>query len=304
MSLVKSASVLLSALLSQSCTQAYPSEYQWERIQNIPFADVASLSPLTDYFSPKSDSTAERLAPSTNDFDESDMNNREFLMIPKSYSEAPRKHFDVEYFLKHHPHIKPGHSTRHRPAFEIRPFVGPISELSSGSSGIGQLGSSVADEIFSGLKNFIGNVKFTQPELFDTSKTHQYEYESETSEKRHITREDLLSELHAIKEALQNLKSAVIRVENEISFNKEGVTYPSVAISPQPLVLINPNGASEQGPIEAITEEAVTHPTVTNSSQPPVLINPNGASEQGPIEANNEEGVTYPSDTTPSQTFF
>ncbi|CAG5092391.1 Protein of unknown function [Cotesia congregata] len=271
-------------------TQAYPYQYQWERIRDNPFADVARLSQQIDNSFTKSDPLAERVMPPTNDFDESDKYNRESFMIPKSYSWAPPK---GPAFMRHPMpdyHIRPEYSTRHRAPFTTRPFVRPISGLSSGSSGIGRPGSIVANGIFSGPGRFVGNLKFTQPELFDTSRTHQHEYESETSEKRHITREDLFSELHAIKEALQKLTSAVIRIENEISFK----TFTTL---PQPPVLIDPIVASDLQPKEP-SKEGVTYPTFTTSTQPPVLINSSRASELGPIEANNEKGVNYPTVTS------
>nr|AAL82896.1 CrV1-like protein [Cotesia congregata] len=304
---------------------AYPYQYQWERIRDNPFADVARLSQQIDNSFTKSDPLAERVMPPTNDFDESDKYNRESFMIPKSYSWAPPK---GPAFMRHPMpdyHIRPEYSTRHRAPFTTRPFVRPISGLSSGSSGIGRPGSIVANGIFSGPGRFVGNLKFTQPELFDTSRTHQHEYESETSEKRHITREDLFSELHAIKEALQKLTSAVIRIENEISFktfttlpqppvlidpivasdlqpkepSKEGVTYPTFTTSPQPPVLIDPIVASDLQPKEP-SKEGVTYPTFTTSPQPPVLIDPIVASDLQPKEP-SKEGVTYPTFTTSPQ---
>nr|ABN13951.1 CrV1 protein [Cotesia sesamiae]CCQ19174.1 CRV1 protein [Cotesia sesamiae Kitale bracovirus] len=324
MSLVKSAFVLLSALLCQSCTQVLPSPYQWEGIPENRFAPVAPLSPLTHRSSPKSDFSAKRIMPSTNTFDEIDVHNRKFSMIPKHHSEAPRKQSNFEDFLRsQHPYM-PRHLKKHRSSTKTRPFERYISGIFNERSGTGLPGSIIASGVFSGPENFVGDLHFTQPELFDAPRTQQPGNEFETSGKRYVTREDLFSELRAIEKALQKLTFAVIQIDDGFNSNTfttspqppvlidpsvasdsepkepsvEGVTSPTVTTSPQPPVLNNPSVISKQGPIEANTKEEVTYPTVATSAQLPVPIDSSVTSKQGPIEANNEEKVTYPTLTT------
>ncbi|AEE09597.1 CrV1 protein [Cotesia vestalis bracovirus] len=311
MSLVKSAFVLLSALLSQSCTQALPSQYQWEGIPDNPIADVTPLSPLTDRSSPKSDFSA-----GTNNFDESDVHNRESSMIPKYFSEEPGKYPNFGHFSKSQHHYRPRYLKRHKSIVKTRPSGRHISKFINARSSMGLPGSIIASGVFSGPGNFVGDLHFAQPQVFDGPRTQQPGYESETYGKRYITREDLLSELHAIEKALKKLTSAVIQIEDGFDSNSfttspqppvlidpiviEGVTYPTVTTSPQPPVLIDPSVASDLEPKEP-SVEGVTYPTVTTSPQPPVLNNPSGVSELGPIEATNEEGVTYSTVTTSPQ---
>ncbi|XP_074109115.1 uncharacterized protein LOC141533915 [Cotesia typhae] len=287
MSLVKSAFVLLSALLCQSCTQALPSPYQWEGIPENRFAPVAPLSPLTHRSSPKSDFSAKRIMPSTNTIDEIDVYNRKFWMVPKHHSEAPRKQSNFKDFLSsQHPYM-PRHLKKHRFSTKTRPFERHISGNFNERSGMGLPRSIIASGVFSRPENFVGDLYFTQPELFDAPRTQQPGNEFETSGKRYVTREDLFSELRTIEKALQKLTFAVIQIDD--GFNSKTFTT-----SPQPPVLNNPSVISKQGPIEANNEEKVTYPTLTASMKSPVPIDSSVTSKQGPIEANNEEKVTYP----------
>lgn len=146
--------------------------------------------------------------PPTNDFDESDVHNRESSMIPKYYSEEPGKHPNFGHFSKSQHHYRPRYLKRHRSTIKTRPSERHISKLINARSGMGPSGSIIANGVFSGPGNFVGDLHFAQPKVFDEPRTQQPEYEFETSGKRYITREDLLSELHAIEKALQKLTSA------------------------------------------------------------------------------------------------